>query len=134
MRTKKAPLVVAALMVAVLAAARAALRADEEHVWLLGRLFDSACAFRVRFGIPCPNCGMTRSFILAVHGQLGEALRLNPAGPLLVLGMFAAAAMLAFAAIRSRETDVRRWLIPATLAYAGVYVAVLIGHWLAVIL
>ena len=121
-------------MAAALVAARAVFRADGEHVWLLGQLFGSACLFRERFGIPCPNCGMTRSVILALHGEFGAAMQLNPAGPLLVLGALAASALLALAAMRARETDVRRWLIPSTLAYAGVYVAVLIGHWLAIIL
>ena len=33
------------------------------------------------FGIPCPGCGLTRSFISLAHGHWSEAWRYNPAGP-----------------------------------------------------
>lgn len=37
------------------------------------------CPLRALTGIPCPLCGSTRGVIAAVHGNLGDALVLNPA-------------------------------------------------------
>jgi len=133
MKARTAPLATALLLLASLAGVRLAMRADAGHVWLLGRLFGSACAFREHFGVPCPNCGMSRSIVLTMHGNMVEAMSLNPAGPLLVLGVLAAALLLGIAAIRSRDFAARRWVMRSALAYSGLYVAVLIGHWIAVI-
>jgi hypothetical protein len=47
-------------------------------------------------GVMDPLCGGTRSVYLTLHGRLHEAIRYNPAGPLLVI---AAAAVLIRAAI-----------------------------------
>jgi hypothetical protein len=48
------------------------------------------CPFRLITGLPCPGCGLTRSWVYLAHGQLGDALRANPFGFL----TFAAAAVL----------------------------------------
>jgi len=120
-------------MLASVAGVRAAMSADADHVWLLGRPFGAACAFRQRFGVPCPNCGMSRSFVIAAHGNFAEAAALNPAGPLLLAGIIAAALMLLGAAAPTKNKTVLRWLLPSVLVYAAIYVAVLIGHWLMAI-
>ena len=33
----------------------------------------SVCAFRRLSGLPCPGCGLTRSWVLTAHGRLGHA-------------------------------------------------------------
>lgn len=50
------------------------------------------CPFRRLTGLPCPTCGLTRSWIAALHGRLGESVALHPLGPLTLV---AAAAMAA---------------------------------------
>ena len=40
----------------------------------------STCAFRNTFGIPCPGCGLTRSFIAVSHGDFAAAIRSHPLG------------------------------------------------------
>ena len=45
----------------------------------------SFCAFRRATGVPCPFCGLTRSFCATGRGELGRAFRLHPAGPPLFL-------------------------------------------------
>lgn len=38
-----------------------------------------ACGSKIYFGLSCPGCGLTRSFISISQGKLSEAWRLNPA-------------------------------------------------------
>jgi len=49
------------------------------------------CPLRTITGVPCPLCGMTTSVEATLHGQLGAALRANPAG---VVAVAAAVALL----------------------------------------
>jgi hypothetical protein len=45
----------------------------------------SVCAFRNAFGIPCPGCGLTRSFAAFSHGWLAEAFEMHPLGPVMYM-------------------------------------------------
>ncbi len=45
------------------------------------------CPIRALTGIPCPTCGMTRSFVAIAHGDLAEAFIQHLFGPLLFLGL-----------------------------------------------
>jgi hypothetical protein len=47
----------------------------------------STCAFRNTIGIPCPGCGLTRSFAAISHGQPGNAFRAHPLGIAVYAGM-----------------------------------------------
>ena len=38
------------------------------------------CGFAYSTGMPCPTCGMTTSFSLAVRGRLASAIMAQPAG------------------------------------------------------
>jgi hypothetical protein len=41
----------------------------------------SVCAFRRVTGLPCPGCGLTRSWVLTAHGRLRHASNRHPFGP-----------------------------------------------------
>lgn len=44
------------------------------------------CTFyAVTGGVPCPSCGMTTSFALLMHGDLGNSLRANAVGTILAV-------------------------------------------------
>ena len=91
-------LVIGCVTLADALAARWLLRADAEHVFVLGRPIAWVCALRSRFGLPCPTCGLTRSVVMCLHGEFARAWRIAPVGPVAVIGLVAfAIAMLALA-------------------------------------
>lgn len=59
-----------------------------EELWLFGIRFGGECGMKVQFGIPCPQCGMTRSWVYLVRGEVTRAFIYNPAGALLFLWIF----------------------------------------------
>ena len=51
-----------------------------------GKTLPTVCWIRASTGHECPTCGMSRSFVAFVHGDLGRAFRFHPMGPVLALG------------------------------------------------
>src|ERR1700691_5689052 len=91
-------LIIACVTLADALAARCLLRADEEHVFVLGCPIEWVCALRSRYGLPCPTCGLTRSVVMSLHGEFARAWHIAPVGPVAVIGLVAfAIAMLALA-------------------------------------
>jgi hypothetical protein len=128
-----------AALLAQLALLRALGAATETSVWFAGRELQWGCAVRQLFGVPCPSCGLTRSVVLTVHGQLGTAVALNPAGPLYVLGMLLLCAALFAVMLRPLvgarafgDGFPRRLLLSAS-AYGGLVVATMLVNWLVVV-
>jgi hypothetical protein len=119
--------------------ARVVFQADEARVYALGRPLNWACSFRERFGLPCPTCGLTRSMILTLHGQLERAWRIAPGGPALALGvLFAAAGLLILAAAElwtanrsGLDQRMKLGLQTGTLAWASVSIVVWLAGWAA---
>jgi hypothetical protein len=135
-----APGVAGAAVFALLFVLRAVGTATTTSVTLAGRELHWGCAFRDAFGVPCPTCGMTRSVLLTLHGQLSDALTLNPGGPLLVAGgLLLGVALVALTSYRlaSRASSgavagdalLRRFIHSAS-AYGGVTTLVVMAHWL----
>jgi hypothetical protein len=134
------PGLVGASLLALLAVLRAFASANSERVFVFGRELQWGCLFRRAFGIPCPICGMTRGVLLTLDGHLGDALRLNPAAPLLVAGLVLFAVALVFVAIYQRARDplsvgrLHARVRIISRAYAGLLFAVLFAHWIAEVL
>lgn len=127
-------------LLALLALVRALGSATQTSVHFAGSELRWGCAFRAAFGIPCPACGMTRSVLLTLQGQLGDALALHPSGPLLVLGgLLFAAAMLVSAVwqltgrTRVAPDALLRRFILAAAAYGGFTTLVALVNWLRVV-
>ena len=60
------------------------------------------CPFYYFTGHPCPFCGGTRSFAYMWEGDLADAVRLYPLGPLLFAGTLAGVAGLVAGAVTGR--------------------------------
>lgn len=43
------------------------------------------CPFRLLTGLPCPGCGLTRSLVCLLHGDLASSIAFHPLGPLVAL-------------------------------------------------
>lgn len=127
-----AAVAVAMLLLLQVIALRLIATADVDGVSFAGRQVNSSCIFQQSFGVPCPTCGITRSVIMAAHGDYYAAWQMNPAGLLAVAGaMMFSGAMLWVTFTRRLQLSVTTQRIKFwTLLYAGGLVAVLLLHWL----
>jgi hypothetical protein len=114
------------------AAAFILLRADDERVYFLGRPLVWVCAMKSRLHLPCPTCGMTRSLVLSLHGEVGRAWRIAPGGPVFLFGVLAlAAALIALSVFgeASRRELAKSWLRRSAVVYAGFATMVWLAGW-----
>ncbi|MCO4748127.1 MAG: DUF2752 domain-containing protein [Proteobacteria bacterium] len=58
---------------------------DPNWTMILGRQFGGECGFQVALGLPCPSCGMTRSWVWLVRGEVVKSFTYNAAGSLLLI-------------------------------------------------
>lgn len=61
------------------------------------------CPFRALTGLPCPGCGLTRSWVYLMHGDIGSSLASNWFGPVLIVAIV----ILAVVSVRSRFSGKR---------------------------
>ena len=131
--------VVGVMLLLELVITSVAFGADNDFVYFFGRRINLVCAARQRWGVPCPTCGLTRGFVLTVHGNVFKAWRLSPTGPLAVGGILGMGiALLGFASFERRRTPaqlagMKRWLQNGALAYGGMAALIWISSWIAVV-
>jgi hypothetical protein len=79
-----------------------------------GHHLPEVCAFKRVTGLPCPGCGLTRSWVAAVHGDLAASLAFHRLGWLVLLYValqaLRHAAWLALARRRQGIERSGRWL------------------------
>ena len=90
------------------------------------------CTFYTLTGLPCPSCGMTTSFALLMHGDLGNSLRANAAGTLLAAFALALIPWSLASAARGRPLGVRSWERALT-RLVTVFVLLMMARWLVVL-
>lgn len=97
--------------------------------WVLHAAHLSAppCPFYYLTGHPCPFCGGTRSFAYMWRGDLSDAVRLYPLGPLFFVGTFVAIGALAFGAARGRTWMPRLSQMQWRLVWIGLGSAILLN-------
>jgi hypothetical protein len=85
------------------------------------------CPFFYLTGHPCPFCGGTRSFAYMWQGDLPNAVRLFPLGPLFFAGTLVGAAGLAAGAVSSRTWAPRLTRMQWRLLWVGAVSAVAVS-------
>lgn len=91
------------------------------------------CPFRRVTGLPCPGCGLTRSWVYATHGWWRESFLAHPFGPL-ALGLAVVLAVLVLRARLRRTTgpDLDRWVRhPVAITLAGAWLTFAVVRMLA---
>ena len=88
------------------------------------------CLVQSLFGIPCPGCGITRSVLAFLGGDVGGALTLNPVGPVLLV-VFAIQVPLRSLALRGARWS--RCVLSTSRATTIGVLIVLIGNWLCLL-
>jgi hypothetical protein len=110
--------------------------ATSEKVYLAGRSFGAACSFKQQTGYPCPTCGMTRSVVLSLHGNLKEAVAINPTGTVALFGvLFFIAAMFFLAIYQQTHTKekvlrLEQYIRSVMTGYVILLITVWLGFWL----
>ena len=133
----RTPGLAGALVLLQLCLVRALASVSDGRVFVAGRELRWGCWFERSFDFPCPADGLTRSVLHTLHGQFGEAWRLNPAGLFLVAGLLLLGLALIFLASHRRSHTpaasgaVHRRIRIYTKAYAHLLVAALFAHWVA---
>lgn len=61
-----------------------ALEPGDDTLRLAGIELPILCTVRAISGLPCPGCGLTRSVVAALHGELARAVAAHPIGPLVL--------------------------------------------------
>ncbi|KAA1426770.1 DUF2752 domain-containing protein [Nocardioides antri] len=81
------------------------------------------CPFRAVTGLPCPGCGLTRSWVYAAHGWWRESLAANAFGMLLLAAVLALAVVVVVRRVRrTPPPEIDRVLRhPVTLAIGAVW-------------
>jgi len=110
------------------AVARLALAADDARVYVFGHPIVWECSMR-RIGLPCPTCGITRSVVMALHGEIGRAWRMAPGGPVLAAGLLIMAVVLLGSTFR--RTPWPRWIRAGGVVYAVAAMVIWLGGWAA---
>lgn len=80
-------LVVVGFCLALLGAAvlMAILDAGEDHLRVGSFRLPSVCGFKNATGLPCPGCGLTRSWVALAQGDPGRSLQHHRVGWLIML-------------------------------------------------
>lgn len=123
-----------AALLASLAVLRLAASATETSVFFAGHELRGGCLLKGLFGLRCPSCGMTRSALLALGGDLQAALSLNPGGPLVVLGALILGASLVVISLQPPADEARlgaafQRLKLCASAYGVLTLGVVLARW-----
>lgn len=86
-------------IILVLAASLEVTPDSTDKVNLGGWTLPELCQSKRIFGIDCPGCGLTRSFIFMAHGEASAAFSIHPTGALMFVGVVIAIPFLATNAI-----------------------------------
>jgi hypothetical protein len=93
-----------------------------------GHPLPHTCLSRVRFGVECPGCGLTRSFIHLARADFAAAWALHPCGWILAL---ATLAQFPYRIVVLARGGQRPWPREWSVWFGYALVALLLATWLA---
>ncbi len=132
----RAALVIMALALVVVFAVAIALDPYQDgKLWLAEthrQLGLPQCTFKKVTGYPCPSCGMTSSFALAIRGDLWHSAQANFAGTLLAVGCLAFIPWSVLSALAGRLLAVRDFESLLVRCVLG-FLAIMFGRWAIVL-
>jgi len=88
----------------------------------------NVCQFKNIFGIDCPSCGLTRSFILWMHGDYLAAWKLHRLSIFILVFLIIQIPYRLYTLILKKRIvffSERRWLLPTST----VFILLFIGNW-----
>jgi hypothetical protein len=108
---------------------------EGEQLMLLGFPFGAECGFRVATGHPCPQCGMTRSWVYMARGDVLTSLTYSVAGGTLLLWIVVGGIIGTFRLIKRDANAIKPpWAVLAAwilfwvvVPYAGGWTARIMG-------
>lgn len=103
----------------------------DEWTYFFHTRFGGPCGFQETTGLPCPSCGMTRSWVWLARGHVIKAFTYNAAGASLLIGLWV---MGFLGAVRLITRDPRRWEVPFRLLSTAVMLWMLFPYlslWIA---
>lgn len=86
---------------------------------------EPTCIVRILFNMPCPGCGMTRSWVYAAHGDLVTAFQYNLFGPVGLAVAVGIVGFVAYSLVRRRPPERLlsavnpRWLLALLVLWMG---------------
>ena len=98
------------------------------HRWVF---YPFSCGFKVRFGLPCPTCGMTTSVLTFARGDILHSFYIQPAAAMMCCMLIGIGIFAMIAAIAGTDWGLVRSI---KLKYIIITVIVLIGGGWAVTL
>lgn len=92
------------------------------------------CIFRHITGIPCPSCGSTRSIVTLMHGNISEALLLNPFGLIIAAIMLSVPLWIIFDMLTGKKTLLEFYLRAEVFIrkppVASVIICLILSNWI----
>jgi hypothetical protein len=95
-----------------------------------GYNLPGACTFKAIFGIDCPTCGMTRSFISISRFSFKEAYKYNPIGFLAYILILFQIPYRIFLIVSKVDVKKIKWLEISLLAYVCIFFVALAINWI----
>lgn len=103
--------------------------ATTKETWFFGRKFHIGCLFKDLMGFDCPTCGMTRSVILTLQGELQSAFQMHIGGSLFIFGILSFSLFMILSAIFPNSNLERKIIIVSTAYFASVTL-ISFGFWI----
>jgi hypothetical protein len=92
----------------------------------VGCAIPETCAMYTRFGVDCPGCGLTRSFVHLAHGNVAGAWSLSPVSLLIFSFVVLQVPLSILHLLRIGGGFIRSWTSWNQFAFVGLLIAIIL--------